>query len=125
MNGVVRDRAVGIARRERDDGARQIRARAQARVRVFHQLASLAARAGRVKRLAPRIVAQVQAGVGLRREELERLIVLAPDQPVGEKLLRGVLELLGRGARRPVGRKGSRRAHGAVGVGEVHRLGAG
>ena len=65
------------SRRERDDGAGQVRAMAHARARTFQQLASLAFCAGCIKCPAPRIVAQVQAGTTIKGVRAARVLMMA------------------------------------------------
>jgi hypothetical protein len=79
----------GISRRDVDRRAREVRATAQLRRGVLHETAQLAAGGASVERLGPGVVVEVQARIRARRQELERLVVLPADQPVGQELLRG------------------------------------
>ena len=64
----------GVAWRERGHDAGEVAVRAEFFVGVRHDAPQFTTRAGGVERLAARIFVQIQAGVGSRREKLERLV---------------------------------------------------
>ena len=106
---VIDDRAVGVTRHERLNDTREIGVSADPLCRELHDPAQLTASAVGVQLLILPIAREVHARQRARREHRQRFVVLAPDEPVREELLCGILDAIGRSVDRPIGRQRSRR----------------